>query len=119
MVCFVRPLDSFVVALQCNVFVSSYLKTLSKLLQGSHLNILEACSEINNTIETLENRPLKADETFAQIFQSTFGLTSLHGRETPVILRLAGRQKHSATIHLPLLLKNIGAYQFSFGFWIL
>ena len=67
-------------ALPCNVFEFDYLKTLSQLLQESHLDILEAYSEINNTIEILKNKRLKADETFAQIFKSASVLTSLDGR---------------------------------------
>ena len=85
--------DRFIVALHCNVFVSGYLN-LCQLLQGSHLDTFEAYSEINNTIEVLTNRRLKADETFPQIFKSASVLTSLDGTEAPVIPRLGGRQTH-------------------------
>ena len=45
--------DSFIVALQCNAFLSGYLKGLSQLLQGSHLDVIEAYSEITNVTELL------------------------------------------------------------------
>ena len=46
--------DEFIVSLQCSVFVSGYLKGLSVLLQGSHLDILEAYEEIDGTATLLE-----------------------------------------------------------------
>ena len=84
--------DKFIVALHCNAFVSGYLKGLSVLLQGSHLDIIEAYSEISNTVKLFREHREKAVDTFRNIHDSICLMTSLFGRDTPEIPRLAARQ---------------------------
>ena len=84
--------DSFLVALRCNLYMSGYLKPLSVLLQGSHLDILEANKEITGVLELLRDNREKCEEKFKPIFEATGEMTALHGRPSPEIPRQAGRQ---------------------------
>ena len=84
--------DKFIVTLHCNAFVSGYLKGLSVLLQGSHLDILEAYLEISNTVQLFQEHREKAVDTFRNIYDSICLMTSLFGRDTSEIPRLAARQ---------------------------
>ena len=84
--------DSFIVALHCSLFASGYLKSLSVLLQGSHLDIIEAYSEISRTRELLQEHRDKAEESFRKIFDSASAMTALFGRESPLLSRVVPRQ---------------------------
>ena len=90
--------DSFLVALRSNLYMSGYLKPLSVLLQGSHLDILEANKEISRVIQLLEENCEKSEEKFHPIFQATCNMTLLHGRPTPEIPRQAGRQTQCSNV---------------------
>ena len=90
--------DSFLVALRSNLYMSGYLKPLSVLLQGSHLDILEANKEISRVIQLLEENREKSEEKFHPIFQATCNMTLLHGRPTPEIPRQAGRQTQRSNV---------------------
>ena len=84
--------DEFIVSLQCSVFVSGYLKGLSVLLQGPHLDILEAYEDIDGTATLLEGIRSDAPNKFQQVYRSACAMTETHGRPEPVVPRLCARQ---------------------------
>jgi hypothetical protein len=90
--------DSFIVSLHSNAFTSGYLKGLSVLLQGSHLDVIEAYCSISSTAELLQEKREMADETFKPIYATICDMTSLQGRDSPVIPRITARQTQRSNV---------------------
>ena len=90
--------DSFIVALQCNAFASRYLKGLSVLLQGSHLDIIKAYSQIANVVDLLRSHWQNAEETFHGIYEVITTMISVHGREDASIPRVTARQTQRSNV---------------------
>ena len=90
--------DSFILALHCNVYMSSYLKPLSVLLQGSHLDILEAYEEISGTIGLLMRCRGQSGHKFSSIFKDACEMTKLHGHPSPAVSRQVGRQTQRSNV---------------------
>ena len=90
--------DDFIVSLHCNVFVSAYLKGLSALLQGSHLDILEVYSQISGVVAVFQGHRGEADISFKKVYGEMCSLTAVHGREKPVIPRTSARQTQRSNV---------------------
>ncbi|XP_065199035.1 uncharacterized protein LOC135830743 [Sycon ciliatum] len=84
--------DAFLVALSCNIFLFGFTKCLSVLLQGSHIDILTAYSEITSAKELLQDVRINSDVEFATIYAAASELTSLFGHAHPELPRLVSRQ---------------------------
>ena len=90
--------DSFIVSFACNIFLFGFTKCLSVLLQGSHMDILTAYSEITSAKDLLRDVRTNCDVEFAKIFKDASELTSLFGQNHPEVPRLATRQTHRNNI---------------------
>lgn len=91
--------DSFLVAMRCNLFASKYLKGLSILLQGPHLDVIEAYSQISGVISLLQDHREKLEKSFHDIYTGICSmLVSAHDREVRSIPRLNSRQTQRCNI---------------------
>ena len=90
--------DDFIVSLHCKVFVSAYLKGLSALLQGSHLDILEAYSQISRVVAVFQGHREEADISFRKFYGEICSLTAVHGREKPVVPRTSARRTQHSNV---------------------
>ena len=84
---------SFIVALHCCTYLFGYTKCLSVLLQGSHLDVLEAYGEINQVLGLLQEIRSNSEREFSAIFASASAVTSrVLDQDHPQVPRLAARQ---------------------------